>query len=497
MHVITFVDPCFGAYIRVRDEGFVGEPWSEILIGPLFTRTLSIEYLDNIGQRATFRESTEKPCFHYYGDGSIRGEVVPAPVNNWNRATIPAETASYDYTTVIQPEPCQWCAEQVPPDTSHGMSVLECLGVVELTVSETEYVATFFIRVDYHECWRHIDDVQHWKPFGRTIFGRFECDIRRDPLTGTKEYCNPRLSDPPYPGSNIIVDEVANPYGIYEDALGGVREVISDMVTNIIPDPDSEVGHMAKRDEAIYAALDNISLAGINPLSDFQDSIAPLQPLVQLLKLLRVRSVFDVFKNLGSLHLMYKYVLKTNLLTISECKKLVRTLRNPRKLLSSLHDYGLLGQGESEEEFVDGDLSIAVKYNAKMRYICDPKSFDNFLDIVNLLGLTPRITDLWDDLPLSFVLDWLVPIGDAVNNLELNNIQQRVPFNYGILTTKVKTSISRKFGAPNRNFTIDLSVVAYKRRIIHEFPSNVWFGVSLQDPSRQLLTGGALLLQFM
>jgi len=370
-------------------------------------------------------------------------------------------------------------------------------GHVWLEVTESEFRATFLIHIEYHERYIHYDGTIHYKPFGRIVEGSFECDVVHDPRSGSKEYRNPRQLQSAALLNNIIVEEIPNPYGIYEDCLRSVKEHVAIMVDDLVPDPDAEEGRMVKRDEAIYAALDDISLAGINPLSDFSDALAPLEPLKQLIKLLRVRSLLDVFKNLGSLHLMYKYVLKTNLLTFSETKKLIRALRNPSKLLNKIKTFGLEGQGKSKEQFKNGDYDVTVLYNAKLRYICDPKNFDNFLDLVNLLGLTPRITDLWDDLPLSFVLDWVVPIGDLLNNMELNSVQQRVPFDYGILTTKVITAMDREFDLSDRRFRIRLQAVSYKRKVIFEFPRNVWFGISLHDPSRQLLTGGALLLQFM
>lgn len=482
MHVLTISDPWFGAYIRV--VGANGNPLNLTLqVGPLFVRTLHVESLDNKGLKVRHGNFNEKTCHHNFVAGSIVG-VMDEPENNFGFTSSRLESGVFDYS-IDHVNTCPHC----------GLLVrMVNRSVLTLDFNEVAKSATLRCLWEHREYFIH-DDNSEFTNLRYEQKGTVTFEVLKDPISGSKAYRNPTVGISE--GLNgIAVIEVTPPYGSYGDTLGDNLPLIADHISTVEDDLSEGRVNMTKRDEAIYQALDNISLAGINPLSDFADLTAPLEPLKQLVKLLRIHSLMDIFRNLGSLHLMYKYVLKTNLLTISECKKLFRVLRNPSALVKKSENIGLIGRGEAKEEFDNGPYHTTVVHSAKLCYEYNIKNFDDFLNVMNLLGLTPRITDLWDDLPLSFVLDWIIPIGEFLNNMELNGIQQQIPFLYGVLGTKTLTRYSRSFIVNNLHYEMNLVYSSYVRTVIDSFPSDVWFGISLQDPSKHLLTGGALLLQF-
>lgn len=289
--------------------------------------------------------------------------------------------------------------------------------------------------------------------------------------------------------------EGASPFGSSGDTLGGLFSTIRGFTEDKLKETTEHEDKMTARDEAIYDALNNLEIGSLNPIEEVNTLLAPLEPLMQLYKLAKIGSWIELIKNLASLHLFWKYVVKSGIMSIPSYKAMLHALRHPEDVINEIRKKGLVGHGKSKQTFSDDCQTTVVRHNAKLCYAGGAASFDNLLDLLNMLGFTPRIADLWDVVPYSFVLDWVIPLGDAINNLELNSIQQRLPFVYGVLGRKVETTLKREFEAGTHKYSLDLKTCSYTRTVIDEFPRDVWFGVSLHDPRKQLLTGGALIIQ--
>lgn len=95
----------------------------------------------------------------------------------------------------------------------------------------------------------------------------------------------------------------------------------------------------------------------------------------------------------------------------------------------------------------------------------------------------------------SFVVDWLIPVTDYLTNLEnLGNVM-KLPFIHMVLTRKVIVELSHSFFAGDHQFTINMEVTDYDRKVLTRFPSDVWLGIRFRDPRKQTLTAFALIVQ--
>jgi len=358
------------------------------------------------------------------------------------------------------------------------------------------------------------------EPQGRDLFGihsfsfLVRCRVIEDQWSHTDLYdcfeCSPvsvdwqvwddeeqkRLSiaNHPYVADvNIVEAQYPFPRGdLWPTGSGSITSWLNQQVTEM----NKAKWDNTSRDKSIYDAIDDISLANCNWLEMASDMAEPLSAIKALQSLVKIQpGIFGMFKYLANVHLMWKYLVQTNLMDAGEIQKLIGFLKSGRNLRDRLENIGMIGRASNTEVVDDGDTYNAVSYSAKVCYGVDLKTCDGFLDTLNLLRLTPRLTDLWDMVPYSFVVDWIFPLGDAIRNVELNNVQQRLPFKYMVLARRHTRRITRKIQYPTHELGIDIEFSTYERKVLLVFPPDVWFGVRFRDPRKQALTGAALLIQ--
>jgi len=466
-------DPWFGTYVLVSGTG--GAEF-QILVGPLFQRVLRLESISNSGPSIVNNGMREKSCQHSYVEGSITGTVPDGVwpedgVHYW----VDINGSDCSFETTFFNGAFRWEREVKAESTASADG--GGLGL-DITV-DFKYIRDF----DSFMCNR----------YQATINLQFVCVTNADK---SKSYT---LSDFTYTTTpdgcfGIGAGQVSSPFGSGGDSLQAAFGAVGDTATAFQDTVEKAGKTVSLRDAAIYDALDNISLADVNPLEDIKDLLRPLEPLKQLISFTKVHGFMDMLKTIANLHLFLKYVVKTGIMNIGEWNKLLDAMCHPEKLKKAIAGSQLIGRGkQTKKTTLDDDSTLEVTHYAKLVYNTQGVDITNLL---NLLGLTPRLADLWDLIPFSFVVDWLLPIGEAINNLELNSLQQTLPFTYGIITKKVTGSYSRKFTAGVHEYTLKMKAVSYDRTVVSVFPTDVWFGVSLKDPSKQLLTGGALLVQF-
>jgi len=321
-----------------------------------------------------------------------------------------------------------------------------------------------------------------------------------DPYSGAVTFSDLHVYDdgglsPP----RLNIELGSGPFGAGPNLIAeALKYARKDLFQNL-PDASSSFQHgeHVARDASIYAALDDLQILDVNPLTDLGDLLRPLEAAMQLYKAVKgMTSLIGIIKGLAGLHLMWKYVVKTNILTAKSISSFVDAMRDPSKIRAHIKKGFLIGHGRQNQHFTwSVDRSTVIMHTAKVCYGVPSLGIDSLLDLLNMLGLTPRWVDLWDAVPYSFVVDWVIPLGDAINNMELNNVQQRLPFIYMVIGRKEVNTYKGSFWIGSRRFDYELRTCAYSRTVLDEFPSDVWFGVGLKDPRRQLLTGGALITQ--
>jgi len=419
----------------------------------------------------------EKSCQHSYVEGAITGSV---PDDVWPKDGthfwVDINGGDSTFETTYFDGAFRWERDVKAESTSDAKTDGLTL---EISV-DFKYIRV----VDEYMCNRYQADISL----------SFTCVKGKD---GSKEYTLSDFSYSTTPDGCFAVGAglTSSPFGSGEDSLKTAFGAVADTATTLSATIEKAGKTVSLRDAAIYDALDNISLADVNPLEDIKDLLKPLEPLKQLISFTKVQGFMDMLKTIANLHLFLKYVVKTGIMNIGEWNKLLDAMCHPEKLKKAIAGSQLIGRGkQTKKDTLDDGTTLEVTHYAKLVYSTQGVDITNLL---NLLGLTPRLADLWDLIPFSFVIDWLLPIGEAINNLELNSLQQTLPFAYGIMTKKVVGSYNRKFTAGVHEYTMSMKAVSYDRTVVSVFPTDVWFGVALKDPSKQLLTGGALLVQFL
>jgi hypothetical protein len=257
------------------------------------------------------------------------------------------------------------------------------------------------------------------------------------------------------------------------------------------------------RDEAIYRALDGIAVSSINPIELLRDILNPREFLESFAKpamaAKSAKTVVNLLKLVSGVHLWWRYFINTNMLTLRDIKKIVQYVRlRQHHLIREIQRQDLIGRGEYTTETLGEGLEdpITQTFSAKVCYRPLTNSVDGWLDTLNLLGFTPRLSDLWDIVPYSFVLDWIVPVDKALDRLEINGITQRMPLVYGILGRKVSWYEHTDCESEGLKLKVRIRCCRYERRVVDTLPDDMWFGKMFSNPLKQLTTGGALLFQY-
>lgn len=112
-------------------------------------------------------------------------------------------------------------------------------------------------------------------------------------------------------------------------------------------------------------------------------------------------------------------------------------------------------------------------------------------------GMYPKLTDLYDIIPLSFVLDWLVDFGGAIKNVtDYKDIEDYFPVDYCIMSAKASAVIdARHILSGIEGVSGTICVVAYHRWISKHIPlpdTSLGWGPGLTDRWAQ---AGALVFQ--
>lgn len=456
-------------------------PAPVLCVGPATIRALRVESLDGRGKRVQVGSFVEKPCQHGYIDGTITGRT-PAPQSSWARWYCHWESFSGDSVQV----------EQFPFRMGTLTAHVNC------EFSEDEVSASLsvsFFTEARTKTGVLVDTISN------------SCVVRairtEDEATGTVVYSNWAIVA--RSGSRceqITATTVPNPYGVGTDSLLAVLDQVKGYLTKVQADEEAKKKPKYKntRDVAIYEAVENMALSNVNWLETFKDLAEPLAAIRQLLKFFSGGWGWkSILRKLASLHLFWKYVIKTGILTATDIAKLLKLLAanhgNVVKLICASH---MIGHGRSKDEETNDDgCKVAVEWFAKVVYGPDVSSLNAFLARISSLGLIPKVGDLWDLVPWSFVIDWLIPIGDYLYHLEeMSNVQQ-LPLLSCVITCKSTSQVKHSFKVNNVMFDFDGKVVNYNRVAQTTLPSDMWLGVRFRDPRKQILTATALLIQLI
>lgn len=152
------------------------------------------------------------------------------------------------------------------------------------------------------------------------------------------------------------------------------------------------------------------SLEGITTLSD--NSIQNVLEIVSFMYGL-TKGRIDIPDSLSSLWLAYRYTYGTGKADVEDAIKFVHDHLTLDDICSGVRLYG-----NSSWSFKGVEIKCTCSLSIKLHAIATIRDAWNTL---YLYGLQPNFYVIWDLIPLSFIVDWFVPVGDA---LHIKDIEQ-------------------------------------------------------------------------
>lgn len=209
------------------------------------------------------------------------------------------------------------------------------------------------------------------------------------------------------------------------------------------------VGHIHKEMRGTAALSANDALGNYSSDSNFLESIPELPSIISyvgnILDFIRVfdraakgdvRAFARLVDALASAYLAYQYGVKPNISDSAEARRIAHGLAN-----------GLIGQFDGRVTNLYGSFTYDVPTDGlgmhgdvklitrtKMVTVNDASGMLAMLLTLNQLGLLPTLARIWDLVPFSFVLDWILNLGDRFDYIDNSVLRLGLHVSYYVHT---------------------------------------------------------------
>jgi hypothetical protein len=205
------------------------------------------------------------------------------------------------------------------------------------------------------------------------------------------QHCTAKLPPAP-PASYLILDE-------YNLLFQGASLV-----------PYAAYHVKALRQGAYLDALDHVPQLNDNSLSNIAELVAFIKALV-------IDHRIEIPKSLSSAWLSYRYVYSTGKLDTMEAIRFVHRHVDKDLLRNGFSCYG---------QFTDTIQEIAVTCRCRIDLRQKELSYvESIWTALYRYGLSPSFYVIWDMIPYSFIVDWLIPVGDILSGLDTSRMYDR------------------------------------------------------------------------
>lgn len=294
----------------------------------------------------------------------------------------------------------------------------------------------------------------------------YECT--RDPGNGVPTTFTTTAYFTPCSGDNHDLERVAH------EAVRTAQSRISSSPTTIT-------------DSALMAqAVESFNPMGVNTIAnmlEIADGIKKVPAILSSLKSL----VSELLKytNPADAWLAYRYAIMT---TLSDVRAIMTSLDDALARAAALYTGEWQRAYATEHETVG---SVSITRTLKILLASD---IDNAIQqlwlMLHPLGLQINFATIWDIIPLSFVIDWFVSIGDYLETIDKQLMFNETHFNFGSCTSSVKavTTVETAYGY--------ITYTSYVRQVLTEIPQ---IGHISHDPSdrtkiKRTIDGAALII---
>lgn len=179
--------------------------------------------------------------------------------------------------------------------------------------------------------------------------------------------------------------------------------------------------------------MNKLKMLDINTLAYTKDLINLPSEMIDLVKSLK--KIKDP-KTWASLWLNYRYGLR---LFIQDTTEL---LHNLKKRARSPSDFYVARASESDTGLGDyTGSSVFHRCQAKI-YVRRISDSEKTLDVIlREADLYPSLVNIWDFIPYSFVLDWVVPIGELLASYDAEQDWERFPILGALISDKLSVNV--------------------------------------------------------
>lgn len=196
-----------------------------------------------------------------------------------------------------------------------------------------------------------------------------------------------------------------------------------------------------------------------------------LPPLLQLIRRHNIKS-------LAGLYLWWKYTYSTTMMDLESYYKFFLNWSNQS---SSTKDFKRLDITYSDTLTIEGVLVDRIT-----RYHVYTKPYN--VGVLDALGLNINLSNTWDCLPFSFIVDWFVNLGDLLSRIDHDDYISHV----SIISCSVTTKCTQHYSPlPGDKGTSHVLRSQFKRDVYKELPTGC-ISLSTKNPFRHILDGSAL-----
>lgn len=267
-----------------------------------------------------------------------------------------------------------------------------------------------------------------------------------------------------------------------EQALTWYRKFVSELNLTSVALPDVQ-----SYGDLVQAACENVNPNTINAIAFLKD-------------LKDVKELVPKLKKLGEIRTHASNYLGLNygiLPTIDDLKSIWDSFhtqyyydRNGFQRASSYDD-----ATANETLTIDGiSVETTTRINRRIHLAINTEDtgLDALVERVRKLGVFPSLTNLWDLVPYSFVLDWFVDIGSVLERIDTRHQLFNLDIKYCIQSQKVHTS--RSFTSDKEGLYVEMDSTSYQRNVGTEVPQPVIFKENRVTAQNHWVEGSALIL---
>jgi len=214
--------------------------------------------------------------------------------------------------------------------------------------------------------------------------------------------------------------------------------------------------------ECEIKALDSANEITSNMI-EFSQGLGQLMPPFKALLTLVKGGPIERTKALADIHLYVKFGLLPAAKDFRMLKDFLKSHEAPASLNSVDENDRLYGQ--IDRIYQVGQYEVASKERVIIAVTPHKRELVRLHFALNSVGLAINGSNVWDLLPWSFAIDWVLPIGNVIAGLDHLVNTRLVDLNYRISSWHLSHTVNLDELFPDLNISGEISFVRYERRV--------------------------------